>query len=113
MKLLIWLLVFPVMGFGADKVLLPEVPDARICPRGQALTWTLQCDPGTRYAVDRIWAPPGPGVEICAVAPVGCTPIPDFNPLAAPGFEVLQSNTRVGGVVVVTFGLDQLLPPDP
>jgi len=91
-----------------DKRLMISGEDNRICKAGSAMTWTVQCDPGSRRGLDRLWNPPGPGVEICRATMVGCRPIDGFNPQAEAGFEVQQS-PAAGSLTSVTFGLGRLL----
>ncbi len=87
---------------------LPQITQhTSVCPDGQALTFTLQCDPGSRPPVERIWISPGVGVEICRVSETRCEPIRNPSQSPRPGFEVQDS--AGGHLAVVTFGLDQLL----
>lgn len=80
-----------------------------VCPAGQALTYSIQCDPGSRAMIDRVWNPRIPGAEICRARRVGCTVIEGLNPRARPGFEVQDTTASSNELVVVTFGLGSLL----
>lgn len=90
----------------SSAALAVEAPNPT-CAAGQALTSTIQCDPGTRGGVDRTWLPQGAGVEICKVSQPRCEPIKYPSATARPGFEVQDSSW--GSLVAVTFGLDRLL----
>src|SRR5690348_10293400 len=92
-----------------QKRYLPEVSGQSypICGAGQALTYTLQCDPGSRPPLARIWNQGAPGVEVCKVTGIRCEPIIGVNQSARAGFEVQDS---IGGeTVLVTFGVEGLL----
>lgn len=94
------------------KVYLPQFTQQMpICGAGEALTFTLQCDPGSRSPIGRTWYPKQAGVEICKVSAERCEPIPFPATDARPGFEVQDS--RSGDLVVVSFGLDRLLGAQP
>jgi hypothetical protein len=96
----------------APKVYLPQFAQhTSICGEGAALTFTLQCDLGSRSPVDRIWLPAGAGVEICQVRETRCEPIPGFRG-ARPGFEV-QDTPAAGSMAVVSFGVGRLLGVEP
>lgn len=47
---------------------------AEICAQGQALSCRIQCDPGTRYGIERLYG--APGVEVCAVSHCTCEQLP-------------------------------------
>ncbi len=90
------------------KVYLPQFAQhTSICGDGSVLTYTLQCDPGSRPPIERIWSPTGAGLELCRVSETRCEPVKGLSPAARPGFEVLDS--WFGQLVVVGFGLDRLL----
>lgn len=79
-----------------------------LCPAGQAFTYVMQCDQGTRPEIDRYWGQ-GAGVEVCRVSRrPECQPVIDLSPDARPGYEVQDSWAR-GELVTVTFGADWLL----
>lgn len=83
----------------------PQRPPS-LCPVGQAFTFTMQCDHGTRTEIDRFhgW---GAGVEICKVSQPRCLPVIGAAADARPGFEVQDS--LWGELATVVFGLDDLL----
>lgn len=90
------------------KYLRPDSPGAgKICQPGQAMTYSMQCEPGSRLPVEEIWNHRPPGVSICAVRLMGCAPIAGQPVHARPGFEV--QDTSPDELVVVTFGLERLL----
>lgn len=89
-----------------EKRALPQFRDVDICGPGAALTYTVQCDPGSRAPVDRIWAPAGAGVEICRVRETRCEPIPGFLG-GRRGYEV-QDSPSAGNMAVVSFGVGRL-----
>jgi hypothetical protein len=88
-------------------------PQDTTCPRGQAQTYTLQCDPGMRPPIERIWNPQGPGYEVCRVSRWSCQPINDgqFNENSRPGHEVLDSGG--GGIAIVDFGVGRVMGLEP
>lgn len=92
-------------------------PGSQICQPGNALTWTLQCDPGSRSDFGRIWSPPEAGLEICRARFVGCRQIGDprgtVPPIPRPGFEVHDAGLSAGNLVAVGFGLGKLLGEEP
>lgn len=92
------------------KYIRPDAPAAgRICAPNQAATYTLQCDPGTRYPVEEIFVARAPGVSLCRVVRThGCTPIAGYEPDMPRGFEVREAIFD-GELVAVTFGLERLL----
>jgi hypothetical protein len=96
-------------GDGEQKYLLPWAPGAgKVCPSGHALTYTMQCDPGTRIPVDEIWGTRAPGASLCRIRLQGCHAIVGFNPNAEAGYEVRDAIPSEE-MVVVTFGLERLL----
>lgn len=100
----------PLAALGEDvapKRILPQFSHSQWCSPGFAVTYTGQCDPGSRAPVKQIWNPVGVGLEICAATRPTCGPVPNMNPNARPGFEVRDSST--GDLVVVGFGVDRLL----
>jgi hypothetical protein len=98
-----------------SKRILPQFAfsGTRWCPPGEATTYVLVCDPGSRSPVEQFWNPAGVGVEICRASQPTCTPIA-VSPNARPGFEVQDSTFGYSGsLVAVTFGLDRLLGESP
>ncbi len=76
---------------------------------GQILTCTVQCDPGTLGAWERMFTPSLPGVQVCAVRSCTCEqnkPDGKFNTLPRKGF--LGQDTSQD-VAIVVFGTDKLL----
>lgn len=76
---------------------------------GEAITYTVQCDPGTRTPGEQIGlAPLSTGVEACRVwsNPV-CAPIRGYNPNARPNAAVQDSGA--GQSAIVIFGVYPLL----
>lgn len=68
----------PVPGRGPD-----------ICTPGQAWTCTIQCAPGTRVPIDRVFD--RPGLEVCLVRQCSCQQLPpgyQSNDPAATVFDV-------------------------
>jgi hypothetical protein len=98
---------------GRDVPKTIGVRDSGSCPDGQSLTYVLQCDPGSRSTLDRIWNPQGAGAEICRVNRWYCSPVAglDRHPVR-PGHEVRDS-PEAGGMAAVTFGLGRLLGDEP
>lgn len=94
----------------APKYIRPDAPAAgKICAPNQAATYTLQCDPGTRYPIEEVFVARAPGVSLCRVVRThGCTPIAGFHPSMERGFEVREAFYD-GELVSVTFGLERLL----
>lgn len=79
---------------------------AEICPQGQALTCQIQCDPGTRYGIERLYG--APGVEVCAVSHCTCQPLTQppawlFQPPAASVQDLALP------LAFVIFGMEYLL----
>jgi hypothetical protein len=96
-------------GDGVGNVWPPNAPPsargADMCkPQGLAWTCTIQCDPGTRYSIERQFN--APGVEICAVTQCHCEQMPSL-----PGAAPTASVQDIFGIplAAVIFGLEHLV----
>lgn len=79
---------------------------AEICVKGQALTCRIQCDPGTRFGLERQWG--APGVEVCAVSHCSCEQLPQpFFWEAQPPVTSVQDLALPFAFVI--FGAEYLL----
>lgn len=74
------------------------------CRPGEAWTCTIQCDPGTRYGIERTLN--APGVEICSVTSCHCEVI--SGPVNASPPLSVQDGMGVP-LAAVLFGIDLLL----
>lgn len=100
---------FPGTAFADEwrELPIPIVKPKTMCAPGEAFTFVMQCDPGTRAEIDRFhsWRP---GVEICKVVQQpSCAPVIAATADARPGYEVQDS--RWGELAAVIFGVDDLL----
>jgi hypothetical protein len=101
-------LLIPAIADDA-KWLSPRYPGAgNICPAGQAMTYQMQCDPGSRAPIDEVWGGRMPGVSICRIQRQGCRPLEAQNAKARTGYEVRDA-VPADEMVGVIFGLERLL----
>lgn len=95
-------------GDGIGNTWPPSAPTsergADLCrPQGLAWTCTIQCDPGTRYGVERVFN--APGVEICTVTSCHCEQLP-AQPGATPALYAQDAATLP--LAAVIFGINLL-----
>lgn len=89
-----------------DKTTLPLLRGSNLCKPGDAWTCTIQCDPGTRTSVDRIFN--AAGAEVCAVSHCSCQQIPTPPPWS--GLPTTGSVQDVAlPLALVVFGFELLL----
>lgn len=92
----------------------PETPStisqaargADLCQPGHAWTCTIQCDPGTRYTIERLFNTAG--AEVCTVNHCHCAQVPP--PPAWTGLPPTGSVQDAGlPLAFVIFGIEHLL----
>ena len=79
------------------------------CQAGSALTYSMQCDPGSRRMEPEEAYKIVPGAAICRAIPRGCMPIIGIVSPAARREHQVRDAAYSGELVSVTFGLAQLL----
>lgn len=82
-----------------DRQKFAPLPETGPCNSGQAWTCTVQCEPGTRAPIERLFG--AAGVEACVVARCSC------EPRLTPTNEDLLDPTLP--VAFVIFGVKYLL----
>ena len=83
----------PVPGRGPD-----------ICQPGQALSCTIQCAPGTRFPIERVFN--RPGLEVCIVGQCTCQELPQGFQSAVAGPTVYDVALPLAFVI---FGAELMM----
>jgi hypothetical protein len=89
--------------------ILPPGRGVDSCRPGEAWTCTIQCDPGTRGNVERLFN--APGVEICSVTQCHCEQLPPVN--AVVGQPPSVQDAFGIPLAAVIFGIEFLVKGRP